>query len=188
MAESLASKYETKIFVVIIIAAAIFFGWLLFKPEEKKETVTVIKMVDLSEFSSLPLTEIGNLTFVTLKINGNAGQFLVDTGAEESIFNIIYLDSLGITMADSLPLPGTQIYITDTVAVSSDVDSTFTFDKRFYTYNLSGLQNKISESDSTFTDIFFMGILGQDVMLREGMILNFQNNKIYLTNKYNKTF
>ena len=181
------SKFETRIFAVIILVAAVFFAWLIFKPEKpKEEQPIIIKMVDLSEFRSLPISIFANLCFVNLTVNGTSGYFLVDTGAEESVFNYTYLDSLHIAMADSIPIPNTKIYRTDTMSIISKADSLFKFDKQFFTYPLNGLHDKITEADSTFREKMFFGILGQDLMRQEGMILNFQNNKIYLTNKYNK--
>lgn len=185
MANSKFAKYENPIIIGIIITLAIFFAWLLFKPE-KQAPPTIIKIVDLSEFRSIPMVNTGNLSFVVLKINSYNGLFLVDTGAEESIFNSTYLDSLKIAVADSTAIPNTQIVLTDTLHVSTLNDSLFQFKKPFYAYNLNGLKDKIIESDSSFKKNFFLGILGQDVMKQEGMILDFQNNKIYLTNKFNK--
>lgn len=180
------SKQEVKIFAAIAIAVAIFFAWLIFKPEkEEKEPVTVIKMVDLSEFRNLPMVSIANLQFVELKLNGVDGLFLIDTGAEESVFNLDLSDSLKISMLDSIPLPNSRIYVTDTLKVVA-ADTLFKFDKKFYAYSLNNFSSKVTQIDSVFKMHLYFGILGQDLMRQEGMILNFQNNKIYLTNKYNQ--
>lgn len=181
------SKYEVKIFASLVIAAAVFFAFLLFRPqpEEKKPTIQ-IKMVDLSEFRSLPMINVANLCFVQLEVNGTTGDFLIDTGAEESVFNLNYLDSLHVAMTDTIPLPNSKIFITDTLSISAKNDTLFAFQKRFYAYPLTKFNDKIIALDSTFKKQMFFGILGQDLMRQEGMIINFQNNNIYLTNKYNR--
>lgn len=180
------AKIETTTYLfVLLLAVAVFFGWLLFKPSVEPQT-PVIKVVDLSEFRSLQMYDVDGLSIVHLKVKDTDGCFLVDTGAKESIFNSKFLSFLNVSIADSIPFPNTKIVLTDTLEIRSSADSLFRFKKQFYAYNLTGLKDELSKGDSLFTTAVFFGILGQDVMKSEGMIINFQNNKMYLTNNKKK--
>jgi hypothetical protein len=183
------SEKSSSFIYVVIILGAIAIGYLLFGSlfNETEKEPKIIKVADLSEFHHLPMYKVGNLSTVKLKVNGLEGDFIIDTGAEESVFNSEYVKSLNIKIADSIPIPNTAIILTDTIKVTCHYDSLFTFKKKFFSYNLTGLKTEIAKSDTTFKNTIFFGILGQDVMRNEGIILNFQNNNLYLTNKYKKT-
>ena len=174
------SKYEVKVFLTLVVLAAVFMAYLLFKPN--KAEPPVIKVVDMSELRSVPMMRFGNLPFVFLSIDGKNCAFLVDTGAEESVLNSNLLDSLHVTIADSVAIPNTKISLTNTVHAVSKSDTLFAIDKQFYSYDLDNMRKKLVEVDSAFNKVMFVGIIGQDALRQGGLILNFQNNRMYLTN------
>lgn len=176
------SNGNTNLFYIIILITAAFFGYLLYQyltPDTDDNKPRYIKVSDLSQFPSVQMVNVGSLVTVPVQVKGSKGYFIIDTGAEESIFNSAFIDSLNIEYMDSLLLPDVNINMTDTVQIN--VDSLFVLTKTFYSYNLNNLTDELHKVDSTTIDRKIYGILGQDALNEYGLILNFQNHKVYIT-------
>ena len=180
------SNGNPNLFYIIIVIAAVFFGYLLYQyltPDVDDNKPRYIKVSDLSQFPSVQMISIGSLSSISVKIKDEYGVFIIDTGAEESIFNSSFVDSLNINYIDSLLLPDVNINMTDTLEIK--VDSLFNLNKTFYSYNLKALTDELQKVDSTVKRRKIYGILGQDALNEYGLILNYQNHRVYIT-KNNK--
>jgi hypothetical protein len=186
MAQTEEKTSNSNLFYIIIIIAAIFFGYLLIqylKIDEPKKAPKIIKVSDLSLFPSIAIHNIGTLSGIHVKIKSLYGYFIIDTGAEESIFNSQFKDTLRIYFLDSLLIPSVNVSMTDTLEIK--VDSLFVLKKTFYSYNLENLTKEINKVDSLSRKKLILGILGQDALNEFGLILNYQNHRVYIT-KNNK--
>ena len=173
---------ESKWLFSILAIAFVVFGWFLFpffttQPEIKPEIVH--KIVSIEDCPSIKLIQIGRLYLIESKINGQKGFFLVDTGAETSIINDDYADTLKIHYLDSavIPHPDSRIKMTDSVTVK--FDTLIHINTLFYAYSLKMMSIELNKVDTT-RSIRLFGLLGQDVLKEKSAILNYQNDRIYL--------
>lgn len=175
-------KNESRLLYVILAIAAVIFGWFLFPlftQEPEVQPQIVHKIVSIEECPSIKLTQIGRLYLIESKINGQKGFFLVDTGAETSIINDDFTDTLQIHYLDSavIPHPESRIKMTDTVNVK--FDTLIHVNSVFYSYSLKTMSTELNKIDTT-RSIRLFGLLGQDVLKEKSAILNYQNDRIYI--------
>lgn len=181
MAQTEKESGNVNYFYILIVILAVFFGYLLYQyltPDTVEPKIKIVK-VAVSQFPSVKMHNIGKLSTMPVEINGSKGYFIIDTGAEESVFNSSFKDLLEVQFLDSLLVPNHNISMTDTLQVN--VDSLFVLNKTFYSYNLEKLTTELVKVDSLNKAAKIFGILGQDALNEYGLILNYQNRKVYIT-------
>lgn len=164
-------KHITEI-LLILLALVPFVSFYVFcrkddKKDDKKSATNEFDYISFRE--SLLLTK---LPIIPLYHNGAILKFVLDTGSSNSVINEQIIDNLSFTSTnksfDVIGIEG-NVKKTNIVKIDLNYDDDISFSHTFQVLDMTKMNEVIKQETGMVID----GLLGSDVMAKNGYILDF---------------